>query len=513
MQIDSQKSKSDFDLFRRFERDRINKYRQYIKAQARTIIAPFIGSVPKFDNLDDANEMIAKLWKAGVDTLKKIDELSDKVNTNSGNSSCPPSQDSIADKAKRHNNRKSKSSTRKQGAPVGHKGSYRKLLPVEAVNEIVTCDAPEHCPSCDSRMKASADHARKQVTYLLDKRLWVKEFQIHKSHCNKCHLTVKGKLPEGTPIGSFAPCVHAAVSALTGRYKMSKRDASQCLYDLLGLSISTGSVSNLEHIVSKSLKTPTDEIHEALKESQVTNNDETGFYRKHQNTWLWVSANESLAYFKIQDRRNRESAKFLLGSSITGIKITDRCPSYSFIPKKQHQYCWAHLIRDIKAISERHDENHSSIGMRLESARQEVFNCYRRLHNQSITNQKEDKQNLIYHIKQFRYALRDGACFAKTKTGRFCRNIIRDWQCLWHFLRHKVIEPTNNHAERIIRHCVLWRKISHGTQSLRGDRYVERISTIHQTCRLQGVHMPTFIENAVKAWQLGNIPPSLVSSG
>lgn len=67
------------------------------------------------------------------------------------------------------------------------------------------------------------------------------------------------------------------------------------------------------------------------------------------------------------------------------------------------------------------------------------------------------------------------------------------------------------HGERMLRHCVLWRKVSLGTQSIRVDRYVERISTASQTCRLQGKHLYTFLMDAFQAWWEGTVPPTLIN--
>jgi transposase len=114
-------------------------------------------------------------------------------------------------------------------------------------------------------------------------------------------------------------------------------------------------------------------------------------------------------------------------------------------------------------------------------------------------------------MKAFRHVLRTGLQLDKTPTSGFCRNLIRDWQCLWHFLRRAEVAPTNNHGERLLRHCVIWRKLSHGTQSENGNRYVERISTVNMTCRLQKKHLPTFITKAVQAFWEGTTAPSLIT--
>jgi len=59
----------------------------------------------------------------------------------------------------------------------------------------------------------------------------------------------------------------------------------------------------------------------------------------------------------------------------------------------------------------------------------------------------------------------------------------RDW--LWTFVDHQGIEPTNNRAERAIRPAVIYRKLSFGTQSQSGSRFIERMLTVSETCRLQ----------------------------
>ena len=61
---------------------------------------------------------------------------------------------------------------------------------------------------------------------------------------------------------------------------------------------------------------------------------------------------------------------------------------------------------------------------------------------------------------------------------------------LWTFLEHEGVEPTNNRAERALRSGVLWRKRSYGTQSDKGNRWVERILSLKETCRIRS--QPSF---------------------
>lgn len=54
---------------------------------------------------------------------------------------------------------------------------------------------------------------------------------------------------------------------------------------------------------------------------------------------------------------------------------------------------------------------------------------------------------------------------------------------LWHFFKIKGVPPTNNHAERQLRPLVISKKLTFGTQSQRGSRFIERIFTVVMTCK------------------------------
>ena len=69
--------------------------------------------------------------------------------------------------------------------------------------------------------------------------------------------------------------------------------------------------------------------------------------------------------------------------------------------------------------------------------------------------------------------------------------------------------PTNNVAERALRHGVLLRKIQLGTQSENGNRWIERICTARETCRLQGRSVLGYLQAAATAAHYRQPIPSL----
>ena len=95
------------------------------------------------------------------------------------------------------------------------------------------------------------------------------------------------------------------------------------------------------------------------------------------------------------------------------------------------------------------------------------------------------------------------------RTSEICRELYWHRQRLWTFLDHDDVEPTNNAAERSLRHAVIWRKLSFGTQSARGSRFVETLLTVIETCRQQDRDVFAFVTHAVTLHFSNQPPPSL----
>lgn len=108
-------------------------------------------------------------------------------------------------------------------------------------------------------------------------------------------------------------------------------------------------------------------------------------------------------------------------------------------------------------------------------------------------------------------ALGKGASCASAPTAATCRSLCEGEDHLWTFLRVRGIEPTNNAAERALRHAVLWRKSSGGTASEWGSRFVERILSVAATCRQQGRNVLEYLTACFRAQQSGQRLPSLLS--
>jgi transposase len=75
-----------------------------------------------------------------------------------------------------------------------------------------------------------------------------------------------------------------------------------------------------------------------------------------------------------------------------------------------------------------------------------------------------------------------------------------------------VVEPTNNTAERALRHGVLWRKSSGGTASASGSRFVSRLLGVIETCCQRDRSVLDFLTSCFEASVRSQLVPSLLHS-
>ena len=95
------------------------------------------------------------------------------------------------------------------------------------------------------------------------------------------------------------------------------------------------------------------------------------------------------------------------------------------------------------------------------------------------------------------YNVLDGLALGSDVLSGLCERLIDDFERLWTFLSIEGMDPTNNMAERDLRKLVLWRKKSYGTRSKRGQKFVERITSVVETLKKNHKSPLKFLENAL----------------
>lgn len=150
--------------------------------------------------------------RLGQEQQKRIEDLEEKLRTNSDNSSKPPSSNIFKSQKK-----KKKKGKRNRGGQPGHAGMTRELLPEEEVDHI-----EHHLPT---------------------------------GHCS-CGGHVK------------------TIRRYRSDYKMSKRDVTRLLGDVYSLSICIATVKRAEETVSEAIAAPVEEAKAYVKAQKIVNCDE-----------------------------------------------------------------------------------------------------------------------------------------------------------------------------------------------------------------------------------------------
>ena len=425
--------------------------------------------------------------------MARVEELERQIGRDSSNSSLPPSRDSPVARAKRP---KKPGSGRSQGGQPGHPGRHR---PMVADPDVVVEHWPAACGACQAPVRpdqrvGDGDAVCHQVSELVV-TVRVTEHQRNRIRCGCGHRTL-APLPVGVPAGAFGPSVAAAAATLTAA-RVSRRESARLVEDLCGLQITPASIEGLVKQTSGALEDPYAEILAHVDQSPVRGADETSWRQAGQTTWLSVAVAKDAALFQVDAHRDRDAARALLGDEPAGTIVTDRYAVYLFIDDARRQLCLAHLLRDFIALGERSGAP-GRLGRKLTDCLAGVFAVL------SADGRDPDDcatlaADLAEHRSRLHELLTSGTRKRDKKTARFCAGLIAHETALWTFTTTPGVPATNNAAERALRHAVMWRKTSYGTQTDHGDRLTERILTIRETCRLQGRRLHDYLTDALTA--------------
>jgi transposase len=337
----------------------------------------------------------------------------------------------------------------------------------------------------------------------------VTEYQAHARSCPRCGKITRAEIPAEIRAHTTGPRLAAALSYLSGRCHCSKRCVQEVAQTLFDVPLALGTVTQLEQQMSAALQTPHQEALHAVRGAPVKNVDETGWSRSGKLCWLWVAATVGVVVFQIHAKRGKEGLRALLGQ-IAGIICSDRWGAYADLPLSTRQVCWAHLKRDFERLYELSAET-KPIGRAGRRAVKNVFAIWKDFKDQRIARIELQARLQGVRIRLHR-ALQRGARGTDKTTQRFCRRILKIYDALWTFAAVAGVEPTNNHAERMVRPAVLWRKGSFGNHCADGCRFSERILTVVQTLHLQRRPVLDYLCHALIAQRAGTAAPTLLTA-
>ena len=311
-------------------------------------------------------------------------------------------------------------------------------------------------------------------------------YHLERRYCPRCKKVVSAKAP-----GVLAKCLY-------GNQLLAYVAVQHYIYgNTLGqiekqTGVGYSSLIDAMHQLAGRLKDVPKSLIESYQQAAVKHADETGWRTDGQNGYAWLFCTPDISIFRFRGSRSASVAKEVFRDKpLPGILVVDRYNGYNKLPSKI-QYCYAHLLRDVKDLEKDFPEN-AEIKAFVQALSTQLANAMS-LRTLDITEQQFKQQaakikNEIINItnSQARHpAIQNIQDIFREKADR-----------LYHWADDRNVPADNNLAERELRPLVIARKISFGSQSDAGARTREVLMTVLNTLSKRTSDVTTSLKSAL----------------
>jgi transposase len=339
----------------------------------------------------------------------------------------------------------------------------------------------------------------------------ISEHRLQRLCCPDCGRTVRAELPAGVPRGCFGPKLEAAIASLTVRNRLSRRQLVELLDELFGCPIAVGTIDAILTRTAETLEPVYDELLEQTRAAAALNIDETGWYLSGEPRTLWGAFSKRTAVLRIAPDRSKQHLHGLIGEGFSGVVASDRFTAYNSLEPERRQVCWSHLRRDFTFHADLGSGPQEAFGLDGLEVTWNVFHAWKQFQQDG---DRAALQQRVAAIKRQMWPLLEWGSTGKRQrhVRALAKNLLKLWPALWTFADVDDVEPTNNAAERGLRAAVIYRKLSLGSRSQGGERTIERLLSVDQTCRLQRRSLYAYLADALTAKARGDPVPSLMGA-
>jgi len=407
-------------------------------------------------------------------------ELKIRINSNSSNSSKPPSSDGYKKKPAFP-----KPKNGKQGGQKGHKG--KTLKQVKNPDKIIKC-IPDKC-TCGQEFTNEQVFLSetRHVFDLPQPHLEVTEYQIHKAICPACGTSQRGVAPEGVNApAQYGNNVKAYVVLLNVHFKLPFKKIQLLFNDLFGYPINESTVYSAYKQCYKKLEISEQIIKTRIAGSDVAHADETGLRVAGKLQWLHTATTSLYTYLFVHGKRGGialKSDKSIL-SKITGWLVHDCWSSYFSFMKLKHAICGAHILRELEGLAEAGQSKWAKIFKMF------LISIYKMPFEERIKRREiiEARYKLICDIGERsepppKKTPNKKGRYKRTKGRNLVERLIREQNAILAFAFNKNVPFTNNLAERDIRPAKVKQKISNCFRTFSGAEIYARIEGFVSTSR------------------------------
>ncbi len=393
---------------------------------------------------------------------------------NSGNSSTPPSKESMKGEAIRRTKTLRKPTGRKPGGQKGHEGSTLKMTQTPDETEDI---AANYCTKCGASLEDCErilDYVT-QVVSIPDLKPVVKEIRHYITVCKQCGERIQSHAPRkrGSNAVVYDATVKSLVVYLSVVMFLPYGRIENFFREVFGLEISQGSFVNWINEAKKNAAPAIEKIKECIMKSVVVGFDESGLYCNKKLDWTWIAQTVYFTLLFHGSGRSHKELESRFGSSLERmVAVTDRHSAYFTLNFLDHQVCVAHLLRELQYLNELDTEQEWS--KKVESLLQEAVH-ERNENPQAII----DKQPFLIKLDGL---LTENLEHMAEQFGQFKKGLIKCRDYIFKFLENPSIPPDNNASERGIRKVKIKMKNSGTFRSDAGaDAFLDLLSIVETT--------------------------------
>lgn len=294
------------------------------------------------------------------------------------------------------------------------------------------------------------------------------------------------------------PALAAFIAVLSVRFRLSRQKIQELLVDWLGLELGTATINRCIHEFGLACEPVVEDLLAEIRAAEVVHLDETPWYQHGALLWLWVAVTRTAVVFRIGSRGKVELTA-LIGEAFLGWLVSDGYAAYRNHPRRQR--CLAHLIRKAVALAEGYYRTGSAFGRELER------DLRRLIERVAEAGRDANLKRLVTRLQWNCQCHQDDA---EAKVRALAREILNDWQAVIAFVNDPTLPPTNNDAERALRHAVIARRISYGTRTDEGSRFYAAALSIVETCRKRSLDIGQYAGNLIATARHGLPHPAIL---
>ncbi len=434
---------------------------------------------------------------------EQVKALQERLVKDSHNSHLPPSSDRFSRQPK---------SLRKQSGkrPGGQEGHPGKTLVFSPCPDEVIVHAVERCEQCQADLRQvppSAVECR-QVVDVPPARLLVREHRSEQKQCPQCQqITVASFPAEVRAPVQYGPMIAALAVYLVHQQLLPLARACEVMEDLLAVSMSEGTLCEVIARCARNLAEVEQQTKEALIQSEVIHQDETGLYVEGKRQWMHVTCTPTLTHYAVHASRGREALNAIgILPRFAGTSVHDGWRSY-FLYGCAHALCLVHVVRELTFLAEEQGLAWAADLKALLLDMKEAADQARKLGLAALHPlEVEDWQAQFLALLAHADALTPTAQAPPGKKGRAkqsaARNLlsrlIGDQEAVLAFLHRLVVPFDNNQAERDVRMVKVQQKVSGSFRSEAGATAFCRIRGYLSTLRKQGLHLLASLEATLR---------------